>query len=45
MVYRIYVEKKSGLDNEAVALKGEISTFLGIDSVQSIQLNIKKQKT
>ena len=27
MVYRIYVEKKSGLDNEARALLSEIKTF------------------
>ena len=38
MVYRIYVEKKSGLDNEAVALKGEISTFLGINSVSKVRI-------
>ena len=38
MVYRIYVEKKSGLDNEATALKGEISTFLGINSVQRVRI-------
>ena len=29
MVYRIYVEKKPGLDNEARALKNEISLFCG----------------
>ena len=33
MVYRIYVEKKAGLDNEARALLSEIRTFLGIDTV------------
>ena len=38
MVYRIYVEKKKGLDNEAVALKSEISTFLGIDSVERVRI-------
>ena len=38
MVYRIYVEKKSGLDNEAVALKSEISTFLGIKSVERVRV-------
>ena len=38
MVYRIYVEKKKGLDNEAVALKSEISTFLGINSVQRVRI-------
>ena len=31
MVYRIYVEKKEGLQNEAVALASEIKTFLGFE--------------
>ena len=35
MVYRVYVEKREGLDNEARALKNEISTFLGIKSVEN----------
>ena len=38
MVYRIYVEKKSGLQNEANALASEIKTFLGIDSVESVRI-------
>ena len=38
MVYRIYVEKKAGLDNEAAALKSEISTFLGIKSVDRVRI-------
>ena len=38
MVYRIYVEKKEGLDNEARALLSEIRTFLGIDSVTRVRL-------
>ena len=38
MVYRIYVEKKAGLDNEAVALMSEISTFLGIKSVERVRI-------
>ncbi len=38
MVYRIYVEKKAGLDNEAKALKSEISTFLGIKSVERVRI-------
>ncbi len=38
MVYRIYVEKKAGLDNEAQALKNEISTFLGIASVERVRI-------
>ncbi len=38
MVYRIYVEKKAGLDNEARALLSEISAFLGIKSVKRIRI-------
>ena len=38
MVYRIYVEKKCGLDNEARALSGEISTFLGIKGVSRVRI-------
>ena len=38
MVYRIYVEKKPGLDNEAVALRSEISAFLGIKSVERVRI-------
>ena len=38
MVYRVYVEKKCGLDNEARALLSEIGTFLGIDSVEKLRL-------
>ena len=38
MVYRIYVEKKAGLDNEARALLSEIKTFLGIDSVERVRI-------
>ena len=38
MVYRIYVEKKAGLDNEARALLSEIRTFLGIDTVEKVRI-------
>ncbi len=38
MVYRIYVEKKAGLDNEARALLSEIKTFLGIESVTRVRI-------
>ena len=38
MVYRIYVEKKPGLDNEARALQNEISLFLGIKSVKNLRV-------
>ena len=33
MVYRVYVEKKKGLENEANALFSEIKTFLGIKNI------------
>ena len=38
MVYRIYVEKKCGLDNEARALKNELSAFLGINGVERVRI-------
>ena len=38
MVYRIYVEKKQGLENEANALLSEIKTFLGIDSIEKVRI-------
>ena len=38
MVYRIYVEKKAGLQNEANALASEVKTFLGIDSVEGVRI-------
>ena len=38
MVYRVYVEKKAGLDNEARALLSEIKTFLGISSVEKVRI-------
>ena len=38
MVYRIYVEKKPGLENEARALHSEIREFLGIESVEKIRI-------
>ena len=38
MVYRIYVEKKQGLENEANALYSEIKTFLGIESIEKVRL-------
>ncbi len=38
MVYRIFVEKKIGLDNEARALRSEIETFLGISSVEKVRI-------
>ena len=38
MVYRIFVEKKPGLQNEAAALKSDINDFLGITSLSGLRL-------
>ncbi len=38
MVYRIYVEKKEGLQNESNALLSEIKTFLGINSIEGVRI-------
>ncbi len=38
MVYRIYVEKKKELANEAKALLGDINTLLGISSVTDVRV-------
>ena len=38
MVYRIFVEKKPELANEAAALKNELSTLLGIKNIDSVRL-------
>ena len=38
MVYRIYVEKKAGLQNEANALLSEIKTFLGINTIEKVRI-------
>ena len=38
MVYRIFVEKKAGLDNEAKALLGEAKNLLGIAGMENIRL-------
>ncbi len=38
MVYRIYVEKKESLAHEARDLYSEISTFLGINSVERVRV-------
>ena len=38
MVYRVYVEKKSGLDNEARALLSEAREFLGITALEGVRL-------
>ena len=38
MVYRIYVEKRAGLENEARAAFAELSGLLGITSLRSVRL-------
>ena len=44
MVYRIYVEKKVGLQNEANSLLSELKTFLGIDGIEKIRIFLTKIK-
>ena len=38
MVYRIYSEKKKGLDNEARGLFSEATTLLGVKNLESVRL-------
>lgn len=38
MVYRIYVEKKKGLENEAAALLSDIRSLLGIKNLEGLRL-------
>ena len=38
MVYRIYVEKKSGLDNEARGLYNDVKNLLKIDNIENIRI-------
>ena len=38
MVYRVYVEKKEGLDNEARALLGEARSLLGVAGLEKVRL-------
>ena len=38
MVYRIYVEKKTGLANEAASLRSDIKTLLGIDRIEDVRV-------
>ncbi|MBE6828408.1 MAG: phosphoribosylformylglycinamidine synthase [Ruminococcaceae bacterium] len=38
MVYRIFVEKKKGLDNEAQALLSDAKSLLGIKGIENIRL-------
>ena len=38
MVYRIFVEKKPGLDNEANALSNDLRSILGIESLSGVRV-------
>ena len=38
MVYRIFVEKKQGLENEANALFSDITGLLGIKSLKKVRI-------
>ena len=38
MVYRVFVEKKPGLDNEARELRRDARTFLGIKGLEKVRL-------
>ena len=38
MVFRVYVEKKPGLDNEARALLNDAHSLLGIAGIEKIRL-------
>ena len=38
MVYRVFVEKKQGLDNEAKGLLNEAKNLLGIESLENVRL-------
>jgi len=38
MVYRVYVEKRPGLTVEADALKSDLSSFLGLSSVEGVRI-------
>ena len=38
MVFRIFVEKKTGLDNEARALLSDAKSLLGIEGITKVRL-------
>ncbi|MBO5927920.1 MAG: phosphoribosylformylglycinamidine synthase [Clostridia bacterium] len=38
MVYRVYVERKNGFDNEATALLSDVNTFLGIKNLKGVRV-------
>ncbi len=38
MVYRVYVEKKRGLADEAKSLKNDLKTLLGITALEDVRV-------
>lgn len=38
MVFRVFVEKKAGLDNEARALLSDAKNLLGIDALEKVRI-------
>ena len=38
MVFRVFVEKKAGLDNEARALLSDAKNLLGIDTLEKVRI-------
>ena len=36
-MYRIYVERKNGFENEAISIKSELTGFLGIDGITNVR--------
>ncbi len=38
MVYRVYVERKAGLDNEAKSLKNDLKNLLGIKGIENLRV-------
>ena len=38
MVFRVFVEKKPGLDNDACALLNDAKTLLGIEGLDRVRL-------
>ncbi|MBR4537720.1 MAG: phosphoribosylformylglycinamidine synthase [Clostridia bacterium] len=38
MVYRVYVEKKPGLDHEAQSLKNDLVNLLGIEAIENLRM-------
>ena len=38
MVYRVYVERKPGLDNEAKSLKSDLKNLLGMEKIENLRI-------